>query len=990
MLSNYKILVFIVLQLILLTGLKNTLSAQEAFLVSDSESRWVDSVYKSLTQEQRVAQLMIVRANLPGEAYDPRIEDYIRKYNIGGVTFFKGKPTEQLIQTNRWQQLSKTPLFVSIDAEWGLAMRLSGTISYPLQMTLGAVRNNDLIYSMGRQIAEQCVRMGIHINFAPVIDVNNNDANPVIGMRSFGDSPETVALKGSIYAAALKDGGIIATAKHFPGHGDTQNDSHYTLPIILHSRAHLDSTELWPFKQLVLHGLDGIMTAHLNIPTLDTISNLPSSLSEKIVTGILKNEIGFKGLIVTDGLDMKGVTSVQPSGKIELMALAAGNDLLLLPENIPLAIETFLKAIENGTLPESRIEESCKKVLRYKYRAGLHTYRPSFTENLVKDLNRKEYDDLVEQLFAEAVTLVKNDNILPLKNDSVQWAALTIGSDKASAVDNYLSKAGISVKSFSLPKKASKEQIDLLNNQLNAYQHIIVNIQNTNILATKKFGIEEQSIAFINELSKNKSLIINLFSSPYALDYFKINENIKAILIAYQDRPEAEKAVAHILFGKRQSLGSLPVSLHNGYHAGHGLILNSEKALMEMPSPVLQEQNTDKRINNVITRKIDSIAKFGILKKAYPGCQIVALLNGDIIFQKSYGYLTYDSIEPVTDSTIYDLASLTKILATTLAVMKLYEEDKLALDQTLGDFFPFLKNTDKAPLKLIDILTHQSGLDGWIPFYLKTIDKDGPLKEIYSTKSDLDHPYRVAENLYLNRAYKHKIYDEIAKSKLKSKEYRYSDLGMYFVPEIIENLTNEEFDQYVERVFYEPIDLKYILFRPLTSFQKSLIAPTENDTEFRMQLLRGDVHDPGAAMIGGICGHAGLFGNAKDVSQLMQMLLNEGNLNGKNFFKPETINLFTTAPFTKTKNRRGIGFDKPPLDPKDKTRGMAESATSKSFGHTGFTGTFAWADPEYKLVVVFLSNRVYPSSKVNLLANLNIRTKIHELFYDLAKTSTVN
>ncbi len=956
---------------------------------SERENRWVDSVYNSLGTAERIAQLMVVRANQPDNAYDSRIDEYIKKYNIGGVTFFKGKPEQQLIQTNRWQQLSKTPLFISIDAEWGLSMRLSGTVSYPLQMTLGAIENDNLIFEMGRQIAEQCQRMGIHINFAPVVDVNNNPANPVIGMRSFGDTPEIVSSKGIAYARGLKAGGVIATAKHFPGHGDTQNDSHYTLPVILHSRSHLDSTELNPFKKIIDDGVDGIMIAHLDIPSLDSKPNTPSTLSEKVVTDLLKNELGFKGLIVTDGLDMKGVTSVHPPGTIELLALKAGNDILLLPENVPLAIEMIKTAIEKGELPESRLEESCRKVLRYKYRAGLNAYRPSFIEQLNADLNKQEYKILADKLIAEAITIVKKDDgSIPLQKDNLKWALLTIGSEKASSMNGILSEAGFKTTTFQLNKNATKEQISSLQNQLKSFDKIIVNIQNTNILANRKFGIEDAAIAFLNELSKSKSLILNVFASPYALDFLKINENYKAIVIGYQDRQDAVKAVSEILLGKKQASGKLPVTLKTGFPAGHGItasatIYETETVIPDFFEPTFQNVLSEKFI-----RKIDSIALDGIQKKAYPGCQIVALHDGNLIYSKSFGHLTYEKTDPVTDTTIYDLASLTKVLGSTLAMMKLYEDSLVSLNANLGYFFPYMRKTDKADIKLIDILTHQSGFDGWIAYYLKTLNKDGFDPKIYSNSMSPEFPLRVAKDLYINRAYKHKLFDEIVKSKLKTKEYRYSDLGFYFIPEIVSLLTNEEFDIYLQRQFYRPLGLKYLAFRPLFHFPEAQIAPTENDIAFRKQLLRGTVHDQGAALMGGISGHAGLFGNAMDVAKIMQMLLNEGNINGVQYIKPETVKYFNTAHFADKKNRRGIGFDKPPLNKNDKGRSMADSASMQCFGHTGFTGTFAYADPANKLVLVFLSNRVFPEAKDNLLAKMNIRSKIHDLFYQALKTST--
>ena len=953
------------------------------FAQSTEENRWVDSVYQKLSLEEKIAQLIIVRANQPDKPYNPEIEKWIEQYNIGGVTFFKGNPKSQLFQSNKWQQKARTPMLISIDAEWGLAMRLSETVSYPFQMTLGAVQNDSLIALMGAQIAEQSKRMGIHINFAPVIDVNNNAENPVIGVRSFGDTPSIVADKGLLYAKALQENGVIPTAKHFPGHGDTRNDSHYTLPVINHSRSRLDSIELLPFKKLIEHGVDGIMTAHLHVPALDSTPNLPTSLSYKIVTEILKQELGFKGLIITDGLDMKGVTSVQPSGKIELMALQAGNDLLLLPADVPLAITSIKLALEKGEISMNRIEESCKKVLHFKYKAGLNAYRPAPIENLISDLNRSQYSQLAQDLFDNAVTVLRNtDNILPLKPDS-NWAVLTIGKTKSA--DSLLLKHLKKVKFFEIEKNADKEAVAKLKTSLKTYKNIILNIKNTNILANKKFGISDVTIQLVQDLSKDKNLVLNLFASPYALDLFTVNDQMKGIIIAYQDRPETEKTVNKILMGVTTSKGKLPVDLKTGFEAGFGL-QTSNGSLGFIPSATLPAHATENaEINNPLLRKVDSVALLGIQKKAYPGCQIVALHKGNVIYKKAFGKLTYEGNEKVTNQTIYDLASLTKMLATTLVTMKLYEDSLLFMSQTLGDFLPYLNKTDKGKLRIYDVLTHQSGLDGWIPFYQKTLI-DGNLDlSVYHNAPDPDHPYRVAENLYLSREYHYEIYSQIAGSKLKKKEYRYSDLGFIMLPLIAELLTNKAFDSYVYDNFYKPLKLDSISFQPLKKYPKSVIAPTENDQEFRKQLLQGDVHDPAAAMLGGISGHAGLFGTAGDVAQIMQMLLNKGTLNGIKIFEPGTVDYFTKTHFKD--NRRGLGFDKPPLDPKEPNRSMADSASAQSFGHTGFTGTFAWADPKNQLVVVFLSNRVYPDAKTNLLAKMGIRPIIHELFYQYVTQS---
>ncbi len=979
---RYEIIIVKALLLLHLTLFSTSLHAQNNVLnVTDVESRWVDSVYQSLTIEERIAQLLVVRANQPNQPYDSRIEDYIRHYNIGGVTFFRGKPGEQLVQTNRWQQLSKTPLLISIDAEWGLAMRLEGTVSYPLQMTLGAIENNRLIGLMGQQIAEQCKRMGIHMNFAPVVDINNNPKNPVIGMRSFGEDPELVLQKGWAYANALQQKGIIATAKHFPGHGDTYQDSHLTLPEITHKKRHLEKNELYPFQSLIELGVGGMMIAHLYMPAYEKEKGLAVSLSENVVTKLLKDEMGFAGLVVTDALDMKGVTDYHPAGLIELKALAAGNDILLLPENVPLAISTIRAAIEEGSLDMSRIEESCRKVLRWKFRVGLNQYRPAFPENLMADLNRPEYRRLVETLFEESMTLLKNENqIIPLKReDTISIASLSIGYDRITDFQKALSSYGLATTDLFLPRNPSPEQFQVIEDQLNDFDLIILSLQNTNILANRKFGISEEVIQFVNKIIPNHDVILSLFASPYALDFFDSSNDFKSILVAYQDRAESERAAAGIIAGKLAARGKLPVTASGSFKLGSGLITTIEP----------QQEETHLIINEKVIEQIDSLILDGINRKAYPGCQVIASQNGKVFYHKTFGRHTYEGDRIVNADDVYDLASLTKVLASTLAIMKLYDDGLLQLGDRLGKYFPFLQGTDKANISLIDILTHQSGFDGWIPFFMETLTENGPDTTIYAKEMSATHPYRVADSMYIHRDYKYVIYSAIAESELKKKEYRYSDMGFYFIPQLVEMITNQPFEVYLAENFYQPLGLGRMLFQPLNQLDRDEIVPTEYDRIFRHQLLHGDVHDQGAAMLGGISGHAGLFSNAAEVAVIMQMLLNEGTMYGHQYFKPETVRYFTAAHFTERENRRGIGFDKPPLN-KPRFRTPAEASSPQSFGHTGFTGTFAWADPANQLIVVFISNRVYPESDNNAISRLNIRTNIHELFYQAVSASELS
>lgn len=944
-----------------------------------AEDRWIDSVYNSLSETQRIGQLFNVRANQPEKPFDQRINNYIEQYNIGGVTFFKADPIEQVKQTNRWQQNAQTPLMVCIDAEWGLGMRVNNSLSYPMQMTLGAISNDNLITLMGEQIAEQCKRMGIHFNFAPVLDVNNNADNPVIGMRSFGEDPLNVARKGLAYAMGLQNSGIIPSVKHFPGHGNTHVDSHHALPAIESPLDEIEKTELYPFQYAINRGVSCVMVGHLYLPAIEKQPNLSSSLSKSIMTDLLKEKMGFEGLIVTDALDMKGATAHLAKDSIALVSLMGGADILLLIEEIPASIEKIRLAAKSDHTVSQRIEESCKKILRYKYRAGLNQYRPSFTENLLTDIKKDEYEQLIEKLYENAITLLKNDNeILPLNTEiHKNIATLSLGFNRETTFQKEINKMGVKTKNFSLPKSFTKEQANEMVKALEKHDLIIVSIQNTNILANKNYGITQDQIAFVKQLSEKNPIILDIFASPYALDLFQINNHIKAVLISYQDKVEAARASASVIVGKIPAQGKLPVTVNKHFKLGNGIETFSlvEQSTDELPIPEISF------IENHYTRKIDSIATLGIKKKAYPGCQIVAMKDGKVIYNKNYGYHTYDSIFPVKSTDVYDVASLTKILASTLTVMKLIDDEHIDLDDPISKYFHFLKKTDKENIRWIDIFTHQSGFDSWIPYYQQTLTDKKPNPEIYDNACNEEHPYRVAENLYISNTYYLKIFDAIATSKLKSKEYRYSDLGYYFIPKLVETTTNQHFEDYLNENFYKPLGLNRTFFRPLSKLPKEEITPTEFDQVFRMQQLHGDVHDQGAAMLGGISGHAGLFSNATEVAAIMQFILDKGKIKDEEIISESTVKKFTSRPFASKKNRRGICFDKPPLDPKEKTRTPSCLASDDSFGHTGFTGTFAWADPENNLIVVFLSNRVYPDSKNNKLTSMSIRSSIHELFY---------
>lgn len=953
-----------------------TFSVKSQGLLSNDkqEKQWVDSVYSAMNQQQRIGQLFMLRANSETDSTEIlHLSRLIKQYNIGGLCFFKGGPLRQVALTNYYQKLAATPLFISMDAEWGLGMRLDSTISFPRQMTLAAVKDEKLITDYGLTIASQLKRLGVHISFSPVADINNNPANPVINIRSFGENKQDVARKSVLYMKALQKGGILSVAKHFPGHGDTDTDSHHTLPFIAHSRTTIDTLDLFPFKALVDSGVDGIMVAHLNIPALDPLPDRPSSLSPFIIDSLLRKTLGFSGLVFSDALDMKGVANYDSPGYVELKALQAGNDVLLLSESVDKAIGLISQAIDSGLYSQQDLEIHCKRILTQKFRCGLSAAPPVSSHHLMADLNSHYPDNFNIELYGKAVTLLRNENnILPLLNtDTLRIATLMIGYTGLKVFQHrtdYYAQAD----HFTLPRNPDANSVAKLRHDLKNYNLIIIGINNTIPSPARNFGISETTIALVDTLVRSTKCIVSLFTLPYAVKQFSNLDKCAALLIGYQDNADVYDAAVQIIFGASAASAQLPVRANEVFPAGFGLITDEANRLSYNPW-------CEKSIDEASIRKIDSIVLSGITKKAYPGCQILISHKGNVFYNKAFGTTDYVNNQPVSDQTIYDLASVTKVAATTLAVMKLYDQGKINLDEPLSKKLSWLANSNKSKITIREVMTHQAGLVAWIPFYKSTLLKGIPDTSVYSTTQSNAFPLKVANRMYIRNNYKKYILDSIANSPLSDKrEYKYSDLGFILMQQYVEAVSGKSIDNFVYDEFYRPMGLHTLTFNPLTKFTPERIAPTENDTVFRKQLIRGDVHDQAAAMLGGVAGHAGLFGTANDMAVLFQMLLQEGCYGGRQFLKPETITTFTKRQYTA--NRRGLGFDKPQLTPSEPGPACKEAPAS-SFGHTGFTGTYVWADPDNELIIVFLSNRVNPDTEPNKLVQLGIRTEIQETLY---------
>ena len=942
--------------------------------LKDTSNVWVDSILKSMTLEEKIGQLFMVAAysNKEETAYQI-IDKYIKEYKVGGLIFFQGTAQKQAELTNRYQAESKVPLWIGFDGEWGLGMRLDNTISYPRQLALGAIDDISLIYDMGSEIARQMKRIGIHINFAPDIDINNNPNNPVINDRAFGDNKFGVVRRGLMYMKGLQDNKILACGKHFPGHGDTDVDSHKDLPVLRHSADRLASVELYPFQQLIRYGVGSIMVAHLNVLSLDAAPNFPATLSSAIIQNKLIDSMKFKGLIFTDALNMKGVSKYYPSGIAEVMALRAGDDVLLFPEDVDAAIAGVRCAVQvDSVIPESIINSKVRKILAAKYWLGLNKYQPIKLEGIDADINNEQAALLKFKLIENAMTVVTDSmHQIPILNVQKRIAHVGIGSSKPTVFSTTLDKY-TQIDHFFIPKDKPAATFNDILKKLKEYHLVIIDLQDMSRFASKNYGLTENALAFLNQVNNQNQTILTVLGSPYSLKYF---QKFPSILVGYNEDDDAETIATQVIFGARGAEGALPVTVGK-FQYGVGECTQSGMRL-KYGSPL------EVNVNTKTLQKVDGIINKAISDKIFPGAQLVVAKDGEVIYEKAYGNHTYTSKLPTTNTDLFDIASVTKVTATLPIIMKMQEAGKINIDHTLGEYFTYPEGSNKRNIVIKEMLCHQAGLPAWIPFYKHTLDAAGNPDSIwYSKKQDSIFSVKILDSLYLKKSFQDTVWNMIYNCPLGAKEYKYSDLGYYLLKQIIEKTYKDSLQNITRKYLYAPLGMNYTQYNPRwNGVDTNKIMPTELEKNFRKSLLLGTVHDQGAALLGGIGGHAGIFSNANDLAKYFQLLLNGGTYGGYNYFKRTTIANFTSKQYAG--NRRAIGFDKPTSSGQDGP--TCEAASPESFGHTGFTGTIAWADPKYNLIYIFLCNRVYPSAEENTLAKQNIRPKIQQLIYDAIK-----
>lgn len=951
--------------------------------------RWADSVYNALTERQRVSQLVFPTINPKGGASSKAaIKKAVATDACGGLLFSEGTLAEYSEMIAYAQSLAKVPLLITFDGEWGLSMRIKGTPRFPKNMALGAITDYRLLYDYGHEMARECKLLGVDVNFAPDADVNSNPSNPVIGTRSFGEDPQRVAKAVTAYSLGLEDAGVQAVAKHFPGHGDTDVDSHKALPTVTHSRAGLDTTDFVPFREFIGGGCSGVMVGHLNVPALDA-SKAPASMSKKIISGVLREELGFEGLVYTDALAMKG--AVDPKDRNSaLAALDAGADVLLNPITPAKAIDAIMEALKSGRISAKAIEEHCKRVLRYKYLLGLG--RDRFTGSvsaLEGAISSSEAEALIQRLANASVTVIKNDkDILPIGNlTDLRAAVINIGAKSGNTFMNTIGHYIAVEPHYTLGEAFSGASLKKINDN----GIIIAAVYNDN--ATTRQCFEQ----LVN--GATKPVVAVFFINPYKLSKFAgALAKVSSIVLGYEDIVPEQSAAAQALFAGIDVSGRLPVNIKGIAKCGAGI--SYKKTRLGFSSPVAEG------MASWLADSLNSVINDAVRDGAMPGCQLLVARNGNIVYDRSFGRLSsLPSSAKVNRQTAYDLASVSKATGTLGGVMKAYDLGLFNLDDPITRFIPEITDTAKQDITVRKLLYHETGMPASLNMYDMMFDPDTYTGKLVIGRRDKKHPVKIynraygsataklrkdilkrtesesfpieaANGLFVGEETYDSVMTRIYNIPVLSKKYRYSCLNFCLLMDIEQRLTGRRHDEFVKSEIFGPLGAYRTGYRPHASIGIDNVPPTEKDTYLRKQTVHGYVHDELSAFSGGVQGNAGLFASADDVAKYCQMLLNGGSYGDKRILSEQTARLFTSDKSPTC--RRGLGFDKPDMADPDSSP-TCEEASKEVFGHLGFTGTVFWVDPSKDLIFVFLTNRVNPTRDSVKFNRLNLRPHLFSI-----------
>lgn len=955
---------------------------------------WVNNTFNSMTPDERITQLFVMAVGPRMSGAEGLVKKLVTEYKVGGLIYHESDIQSQAKLTNYAQSLATVPLLITLDGEWGPSMRLEDAPKFPRNLYLGAIGDDKLFYDYGREVARECRRVGVHVNFAPVLDMIDRD-HTILGSRAYGSDPEIVARHGIAFSRGMEDGGVLSVGKHFPGHGSATADSHKELPTVDKSLKELQLYDFVPFQRFIDAGLGGMLTAHLYVPAVDKTKG-PSTMSSKHVTDLLKKKMGFEGLIFTDALGMEGAKAV--NGSVCVNALLAGNDVLLMPNEVPGELAAIKQALADGTLTQETIDERCKKLLRFKYALGLNQPQQVNMTNIVADVNSTEATVLKRKLCAATITVVRNTkNLLPLHNlESRRIAVVTMGNENGTQsmfqrrCANYAETAAYDLRG----DQSAAELVDEL--KKHQYNCVIISLDQPSEAQVKN----AKYIA-----SHCRNVVVAVMSKPERLDEvgsLLADSYVNASLVAYESSFTAEDYLAQTIFGGSDAVGVLPVAVKTGKEdlkPGTGYHYKAERLGYTIPAEVGLKSN--------LLAKIDSVCNYGVSQRAFPGCQVVVVRHGKVVCNRAYGEIDFNSGIPVTVNTLFGLASVSKATGTLSCVMKCYDDGKFGLSDKASDYIPGLKDTNKEDLTFRDLLYHETGMPPSLSMWEMMFDRNTYTPPLITNTPNEYNTVRIMNNAYGNRyarlrtdilSYKRtdvfdvpiakgiwgsaatydSIMNRIYRVELGPKKYLYSCLNFCLLANAVQNVTHMPMNYYANNEIFAPLGAYHTMYRPLSKFPEQQIAYTENDTFLRSQHIHGYVHDELAAFSGGVQGNAGLFSNANDLAKLFQMWLNGGTYGGRRFYKPSTVEIFTTQ--KSPNSHRGLGFDKPVVGNPGASNTCAE-ATAETYGHTGFTGTCFWVDPKNDMIYIFLSNRVSPTRNNAAFSRVSARSHIQSILY---------
>lgn len=936
---------------------------------------WIEYQMSNLSIDQKIGQLLIREVTVSDRQSElKKLSKLASKKKLGGVLFHGRDLQKHALWSNSIQASAGTlPLYVGVTyEEYFQELNLPFLSSFPEPMVLSATQDTALIRQTAQLFAKNLKAIGANMLFDINVNLSTRTGYDLDNSSSFGSQPYEVGVVAKAMIRGLKRKGVFPIIGSFPKRLPSNGED-----VFYDRLEDLNQSDFVPFRKLLQESISGVLVDHVKVDAIEPDNQRIASLSDNTIEIFLREKWNYKGLVVCKSLAEIAQENHYSGQALSVQALLAGNDLLVIDNNVEQTIKEIKKAFKKGIISEDRINLSVKRVLKEKFKLGLANKQNAVsTLGLNEASTSNELISTLEKVYRRAITVVRAEQIqLPIVEvGNLDASVVSLGTSSSSVFEQSLSRY-MNIDREKIQKPLSRVGTKKWVQKLSKKKLVIAGIKGLSWRAEDDFGILPSHLTFLRELAAKTKVIVVVFGPPHVLDMVADFGNI---VLAYNDNQWSEKAAAEVIFGAIPGSGKLPVSTRMGFQAGANV---PTQKLFRLTYSSAKNAGFD--IEGL--KKVDELVEEAIRTKATPGGVVLAAKNGNVGFLKSYGRHTYSrNSAKVEVDDVYDLASVTKIAATTLAIMKLHDDGLLSIYDRIDKHLPKAKGTNKAGLIIQDILAHRAKLKPWIPFYKSTLnDKKTKAKfknGIYALKSSGNYTVPVAERLFINESYKDTIYQKILDSPLRtSSGYRYSDLGFYLLADVVKEITGQSIDAYVNQNFYKPMGLSTTCYNPLNSIDRKRIPPTENDNYFRFREVKGYVHDMGAAMLGGISGHAGLFSNITDLAAIMQMLLNNGYYGGKRYLSEKTIKLFTTRHPLST--RRARGFDMAELGSR-KSNNLTPMASSFTFGHLGFTGTCAWADPKTKLVYIFLTNRTYPRMKPNKFGKENYRPRIHEAIYE--------